>query len=121
VDRQALIRLKAARENNHVPPRNEAEARMCRVWQELLQREQVGIYDNFFVLGGHSLLATRLISAVRHEFGVELPLAVLFESPRLIDLCHAVQESGDDFILPPIVPRPQPREQLLDGPKEYEF
>ena len=62
-----------------VAPRNDAEARLCAIWAEILQLDEVGIYDNFFDLGGHSLLATQAISKVRAAFGCELPLRTVFE------------------------------------------
>jgi len=33
--------------------RDEMEAKLADIWQELLQVEQVGIEQNFFELGGH--------------------------------------------------------------------
>jgi hypothetical protein len=66
IDRRALPSVEAGEqlEGQYVAPRNETEARLSEIWQELLGVERVGVYDNFFELGGHSLLAIRLVSTI---------------------------------------------------------
>ena len=61
-------------------PRNGLETSLVEIWKKLLRVDQVGINDNFFELGGHSLLAMRLISAIRKEMIVEIPLIDIFNS-----------------------------------------
>ncbi|MEG3875943.1 beta-ketoacyl synthase N-terminal-like domain-containing protein [Microcoleus sp. herbarium7] len=60
--------------NSYVPPTNDLEQQIAEMWQEVLGIKQVGIHDNFFELGGDSLIATQLVSRLRSNFPVELPL-----------------------------------------------
>ncbi|MYT22184.1 non-ribosomal peptide synthetase, partial [Streptomyces sp. SID7760] len=50
--------------------------------------------DDFFALGGHSLKAFALMAAVRREFGVELPLNLVFRRRTVELLCEALPEAG---------------------------
>ncbi|MBC8945043.1 non-ribosomal peptide synthetase [Xenorhabdus indica] len=78
------------RRQNYVAPRNEIEIKLSQLWKSLLNVSQVGIYDNFFTLGGHSLQATRLISSIRNDLKVEVPLRNVFEHPTLEQLSQVV-------------------------------
>jgi acyl carrier protein len=71
---------------NFVAPRTPSEEMLASIWRETLGVPQVGVESNFFDLGGHSLLATRVMSQIREQFGVELPLRVLFETPTIAGL-----------------------------------
>ncbi len=62
---------------------SELELDILKVWQKLLGIGKIGIYDNFFELGGNSLLGTQLVSDLRKEFQVELPLQSLFDDPTI--------------------------------------
>jgi hypothetical protein len=55
------------------------QQRVAAIWRDVLQLKHVGLYDNFFDLGGHSLLLVRLQSALKREFGRDLPLVDLFQ------------------------------------------
>ena len=82
VDRRALALLAPAPRpagEGYVAPRNAMEEELAALWRELLGVERVGVADDFFALGGHSLLATQLVSRLRRQLGVDLPLARLFE------------------------------------------
>ncbi len=67
----------------YVEPGNPVESVLTRIWTELLERDRVGINDNFFEIGGHSILATRVISRIRENFEVQLPIRHLFDSPTI--------------------------------------
>ncbi len=80
IDRKSLLTIDI---NNSIideyePPRNEMEARLIRIWQDVLGVDKVGIANNFFEMGGHSLKATILKSKIESEFGVMIPLTDYF-------------------------------------------
>jgi acyl carrier protein len=79
-------------ETPYTAPRDDIETFLVELWQELLGLEEVGIHDHFFELGGHSLLATRVISRVRDQFDVEVPLPRMLEGLTVAELGVAVAE-----------------------------
>lgn len=77
----------------YIGPRTPVEEVLCGVFSEVLQIEPVGVHDSFFDLGGHSLLATQVVSRLRMDFQIELPLRTLFEA-RTVELLAKVMLEG---------------------------
>ncbi len=72
-------------------PRTEIEERLTVVWSEVLNRHDVGVDQDFFQdLGGHSLLATQIVSRMRREFNVEMPVREIFEHPTVAMLAELI-------------------------------
>ncbi|MEH1791679.1 beta-ketoacyl synthase N-terminal-like domain-containing protein [Nostoc sp.] len=78
--------------NLYVAPSNDVEQKLVEVFQELLGIEPVGIHDSFFALGGDSLTGTVLISQLRKNFQIELPVRSLFEAPTIDELALVIEE-----------------------------
>lgn len=76
----------------YVAPRNAIETIVADLWVDLLKQEQVGALDNFFELGGDSLLATQLMTRVREQFQVDVPLRSLFQAPTVETIANAIAE-----------------------------
>jgi acyl carrier protein len=90
VDRRALPAPDpaAGRTREYLPPSSAIEESLAAACAELLGLERVGMRDNFFDLGGHSLLATRLVTRLRDQYGLEVPLQMVFEAADLLDLAN---------------------------------
>ncbi|WP_293655788.1 non-ribosomal peptide synthetase, partial [uncultured Paenibacillus sp.] len=64
-------------------PGNEDEAKLHRLWAEVLGVDGHGIDDHFFELGGHSLKAMQLAAKVHQCFDVKLRLQDIFNYPTI--------------------------------------
>jgi aspartate racemase len=104
VDRRALPDPKPSGQDSvagFVAPRDEFEAKMARLWAQVLGKESVGIRDNFFELGGHSLLALRLTGRIEKEFGRKLTLTALIQAPTVEEIVRLVRQ--DETAWSPLV------------------
>jgi amino acid adenylation domain-containing protein len=79
-------------ETDYVMPRNEVEQIIVAIWQQILQLENIGIYDNFFDLGGHSLLVVQMHSQLQANFGQELLIVDLFKYPTIYALAEYLSQ-----------------------------
>jgi amino acid adenylation domain-containing protein len=94
----------------YVPPQSALEQTLAEIWAELLGIERVGGDDNFFALGGHSLLATQVVSRVRHQVNVDVPLRTLFQVPTLAALAEQIEvlrQTASRASEPPLTPVPR--------------
>lgn len=71
---------------------NDTQARLVKIWKDLLGLGDVGIDDNFFDLGGDSLIAIRLLSRCREEFQVDQTLAGLLDHPTIVELAQRIEQ-----------------------------
>jgi amino acid adenylation domain-containing protein/non-ribosomal peptide synthase protein (TIGR01720 family) len=95
LDRKALPEpAHGAGAGDYAAPRDEREAALAAIFAEVLDIGQAGIHDDFFDLGGHSLLATRLVSRIRQQLQVELPVRALFEAPTVAQLAQRLRQHG---------------------------
>ncbi|MEM9216705.1 MAG: amino acid adenylation domain-containing protein [Cyanobacteria bacterium P01_F01_bin.150] len=124
VDRQQLPapdRSRPALDVDLVAPRTPAEEQLADIWLEVLELDEVGVLDNFFMLGGDSIQATQLVSRVRDVFHQDVSLHRLFEFPTIAQLSHDVlasentglNNSSSSTTLTPIQPMAQQDELLL--------
>ncbi|MUG94914.1 SDR family oxidoreductase [Scytonema sp. UIC 10036] len=107
IKREFLRNRKALKEENlisnhqrpnlptvYVPPRNEIEQKITRIWQQLLGIGEIGIYDNFFELGGDSLISVQVTSQLQKELNVQIPIVSIYNRPTISSLAEII--SGDE-------------------------
>ncbi len=91
IDRRRLegVAVEASRPADE-PPHGPTQEALAAIWTDVLQLQRLSVHDNFFEQGGHSLLAMRVLSRVRAAFGIDLPMARLFEHPTIAGLAQCI-------------------------------
>lgn len=83
VDKKALPVPQLQNLNEYVAPTNELEAKLCQIFAETLQLEQVGITDSFFELGGTSLLVMKVVvKAMAMDIGITYGNVFTYQTPQ---------------------------------------
>ena len=93
-DDQVISRHDVSRElleTDFTSPRTQIETRLCSIWESHLKATGIGIHDDFFKLGGDSLLAVSIFVNIEDEFGLQLPLSALIESPTIAKLSGLIE------------------------------
>ncbi|MEH2128461.1 non-ribosomal peptide synthetase [Nostoc sp.] len=79
------------------PPQNEVEQAIANIWQQMLNVEKVGIYDNFFDIGGHSLLLVQIHAKLREIFPTNISVINLFEHPTINSLAKYLTQKQTEI------------------------
>ena len=74
----------------HRPPSSPLEAKVAEIWGRALGVENLGVDDDFFLLGGSSLVGLQILSEMRGELDVELPLRSFFEARTVAGVVEVV-------------------------------
>ena len=95
INRKALPEPEMQHSNRQfVAPRDSLELRLVLLWEKILGISPVSIVDNFFEVGGDSLLSIRLISNINAEFGVRIPLHMIFQNSTIEQLASMLRQDG---------------------------
>jgi len=106
LDRKALPAPELQAATPYAAPRTHTEKVLAGLWAETLHLPRVGIHDNFFELGGHSLMIVQLISMIRQQFMIDLPLDTLFQVSTIAGLAELLDQASQSR--PSITPMPRP-------------
>jgi amino acid adenylation domain-containing protein len=99
LDKNALPIPTHHRRSDYVPPSNEIERQLVRLFASTLGKDEefIGVNDSFFDLGGHSLTAVELVAKIHRDLNVIISLPDLFTAPtvkEITTLANVIQWAG---------------------------
>ena len=109
-DRNALPVPSAERVAVLVAPRTDTERSVAAIWCDVFALPAISVDAGFLDLGGHSLLAIRILSRMRRELGVIVPLDALLRGGSVAVVSALTDElrqrpapiDDDDLALAPV-------------------
>ncbi|PTJ83802.1 hypothetical protein BU055_06945 [Staphylococcus succinus] len=81
----------------YVGPRNAVEATIIEAVENVLNTENVGVYDNFFEIGGDSIKAIKLTSELSKTYNISIK--DIFELQTIERISEALDDSADTNLL----------------------
>ncbi|WP_339251670.1 amino acid adenylation domain-containing protein [Sporosarcina sp. FSL W8-0480] len=95
IDKKALPAIELERHVEYIAPRNSVEETLCKLFEEVLGIDQVGIKDNFFELGGDSIKAIRFTTLCRNV-DYALSIKKLMKNGTVLELAKALMDEGQE-------------------------
>ncbi len=94
VDKKKLLSMEVSEIASGIEyhePEGEIEKEIKAIWEEILNKERIGVLDNFFVIGGNSLKAIAFIGKLNLTYNINVTLADFFTYPNIRDLAVYVE------------------------------
>jgi len=78
------------------PPQNITQQMLLEIWSSVLaiDKEKIGVDDNFFRLGGHSLKGTVITAKIHQQFNTRVALTEIFSNPTIRKLSRFIAQSS---------------------------
>ncbi|QIQ03959.1 hybrid non-ribosomal peptide synthetase/type I polyketide synthase [Streptomyces liangshanensis] len=76
----------------HEPPVTLYEERVAAHWKAVIGLELVGLHSDFFASGGSSVSLIELIHRLQKEFGIAIPVGLLFKVTTLHGMARTVED-----------------------------
>ncbi len=64
---------------------------MCSIWKEVLNKDRIGIFDDFTEIGVNEMTAAKAANRIRERFNVEISYGELLESGNIAKLAGIIE------------------------------
>lgn len=98
----------------YVAPESEIETKIAEIWKETLNKEKIGVEDNFFDIGGHSLLVVRMHRKIKDALDKPVSLTDLYRFPTIKSFSDFLNSDGSSEAVRAGTDRAQRRKDLLN-------
>ncbi|NIM12786.1 MAG: amino acid adenylation domain-containing protein [Candidatus Aminicenantes bacterium] len=101
IDRSALPAPEVNISDDYEAPRNQLEEQLAQIWRNVIgiEKDFLGIDENFFNLGGHSVKATELAARIQKELNIKISLADIFKIATIRGMAQYIRDiSGTRFM-----------------------
>jgi amino acid adenylation domain-containing protein len=97
INRKLLMAPESASLNisqEYVSPKNDIEAKIIKVWKDVLGLDTISVTSSFIEIGGSSLFATQVLSRIHNEYKVKLSLEIMFDASTTVEVLSNIIEQG---------------------------
>jgi len=101
IDRKRVFEaplIELVEHENYAKALSELEVTLVNIWKEVLRKDSIDIYDNFFDLGGYSILAVHIITRINKELKLTLPLKWVINYPTIAEFAANMEKNQEDII-----------------------
>ncbi|SHJ86642.1 fengycin family lipopeptide synthetase B [Clostridium cavendishii DSM 21758] len=74
-----------------IETKNDNEAEMCNIWEQVLNTSQIDIEDNFFEIGGDSATLVKLRTLIENRWQIKVQVVELFSHPTVSSMVSLVE------------------------------
>ncbi|MBS4933470.1 MAG: amino acid adenylation domain-containing protein, partial [Clostridiales bacterium] len=93
IDRKKLMELKIEDESEdaYEIPQNRMQEMLVAIWKQAMQKERIGIKDDFYCIGGHSLSMIKIKELVYKKTGFSMSLSWFSKYPTIERMAEQLQ------------------------------
>ncbi|WP_428744953.1 amino acid adenylation domain-containing protein [Tenacibaculum sp.] len=96
IDTKALLLIDAPELDSgveYVAPNTEEERLLVEIWQEVLNKDRVGVKDHFFDLGGDSIKVLKIVNAIYNQMQIEVSISDIYTHDSVLELSNFISEN----------------------------
>jgi nonribosomal peptide synthetase DhbF len=102
-------------EEHNAPPQDALQAVLVDVWKRMLQRDDVGIFDNYFDLGAHSLMIVQVQKELESLLDCRIRVIDLFTYSTVASLADFLRTQRAGVAASALAPAARPEAGLDDA------